>query len=72
MLKIVAEEPLIDKCGGEPGEVIAVDASANGSITVACGTGAIKIFSLIPEGKGKMSAGDFLRGRKIAIGDVLK
>ena len=27
---------------------------------------------LIPEGKGRMTAGDFVRGRKIALGDILE
>lgn len=56
---------------GAPGEVIATDGSGAGSITVACGDGAVKLLSLIPEGKGKMSAGDFVRGRKIEKGEVL-
>ena len=56
---------------GKPGEVIAADGVGTGSITVACGSGAIKILQVTPEGKGKMSAGDFVRGRKIAVGDVL-
>ncbi len=56
---------------GAPGEVIATDGVGAGSVTVACGQGAVKIYSLIPEGKGKMSAGDFVRGRKIEKGEVL-
>ncbi len=56
---------------GFPGEVLATDGTGEGSITVACGKDAVKILSLIPEGKGKMSAGDFVRGRKIEKGEVL-
>lgn len=56
---------------GAIGEVIALDDKGDGSITVACGEGALKITALIPEGKGKMSAGDFVRGRKINKGDIL-
>ena len=56
---------------GKPGEVIAVDGAKEGSVTVACGSGAIRILQVTPEGKGKMSAGDFVRGRKIAVGDIL-
>ena len=56
---------------GAPGEVIATDGVGAGRVTVACGQGAVKIYSLIPEGKGKMSAGDFVRGRKIEKGEVL-
>jgi methionyl-tRNA formyltransferase len=67
MLKILKATP-IDK-SGNIGEVIELDAKGSGSFTVACGTGALKISVVIPEGKGKMSAGDFIRGRKISLGD---
>ena len=50
------------------GEVIALD---NG-ITVACGQGSLTVTGVLPEGKGRMNAADFIRGRKIAVGDVLK
>lgn len=56
---------------GRAGEVIATDGIGVGSITVACKSGAIRILQVIPEGKGKMSAGDYVRGRKIAVGDML-
>ncbi len=69
MLKIVKTK--VTEGFGTAGEVIAIDGVGEGSITVACGEGALKIFTVIPEGKGKMSAGDFIRGRKIALGDVL-
>ncbi len=55
---------------GAVGEVIETSDAGAGYITVACGEGALKIATVIPEGKGKMSAGDFVRGRKIAKGDV--
>ena len=69
MLKIAKVKAVEGK--GAPGEVIATDGVGIGSITVACGEGAIRILQVVPEGKGKMSAGDFVRGRKIAVGDVL-
>lgn len=69
MLKIFKAEPTCGK--GECGEVISLDGVGSGSFTVACGEGALKVFGVIPEGKGKMSAGDFIRGRKISIGDKL-
>ena len=50
------------------GEVISLD----GGITVKCGDGAIELLRVLPEGKGRMDASDFIRGRKIAIGDLLK
>ena len=69
LLKLLFATPT-DGCG-TPGEVIATDGVGAGSVTVACGSGAVKILSLIPEGKGKMSAGDFVRGRKFEKGEVL-
>ncbi len=70
MLKINKAKPT--ERSGMPGEVIALDDKGDGAITVACGEGALVITAVIPEGKGKMSAGDFIRGRKIALGDILE
>ncbi len=50
------------------GEVLSLE----GGITVACGKGSVTLLGVLPEGKGRMSAVDFIRGRKINIGDVLK
>ena len=69
MLKINKATP-IDK-NGECGKVLFLDDKGEGAITVGCGEGSLVITSVIPEGKGKMSAGDFIRGRKIAEGDIL-
>ncbi len=69
MLKVASVKAVSGN--GKPGEVIAVDGVGEGSVTVACGSGAVRILQVTPEGKGKMSAGDFVRGRKIAVGDVL-
>lgn len=57
---------------GKPGEVIDLLDKGTGSITVACGRGAILVTAVIPEGKGRMSAGDFIRGRKIQKGEILE
>lgn len=70
MLKIYKAAPTDGK--GKPGEVIATDSKGTGSFTVACGEGALRVCGVIPEGKGKMSAGDFVRGRKINVGDILE
>ena len=69
MLKVTKSE-IYAVCGklGECGEVIDDD----GSIVVACGEGAVSLLGVLPEGKGKMSAADFVRGRKIAKGYILK
>ena len=70
MLKIFKAKPV--KGSGKPGEVIALDPKGDGSFTVACADGALSVTGVIPEGKGRMSAGDFIRGRKIALGDILE
>lgn len=69
MLKISRVKAVSGK--GKPGEVIEASGVGDGYITVACAEGAIRILQVTPEGKGKMSAGDFVRGRKIAAGDML-
>ena len=38
-------------------------------IIVSCGSGEIAIVSLQPDGKRPMSAAEFLRGRRVVIGD---
>ena len=70
MLKINRAEPISGK--GRAGEVIETSGVGEGFITVACGEGALKVTVVIPEGKGKMTAGDFVRGRKISVGDILE
>lgn len=55
--------------GSVPGEVISSDCEG---FTVACGEGSVKVLRVVPEGKGAMGAADFMRGRRISVGDVLK
>jgi len=51
------------------------DGAAAGSVidglTIACGTGAIEITELQPEGKPRMAAADFLRGTELPAGTIL-
>ena len=69
LLKVIETRLSKAKTTAAPGTVIALD----GCITVACGAGtAIEIHRLLPEGKGRMSAADYIRGRRIAVGDILK
>ena len=70
MLKINKATPIDKK--GDPGCVIDLSDKGEGYVTIACGEGALKVTQLIPEGKGKMTAGDFVRGRKISLGDILE
>ncbi len=53
---------------GECGEVISLE----GGICVACGEGAVTVDGVLPEGKSRMSAEDFVRGKKISLSDILK
>ncbi len=70
LLKIVsAKISDKDNSGAESGTVISLD---KGVITVACGTGALDILGVLPQGKGRMSARDYINGRKLKVGDILK
>ena len=69
MLKINKAAPTSGS--GKAGEVITLDGTGDGYFTVACGEGALRVSAVIPEGKGKMTAGDLIRGRKIKLGDIL-
>ena len=69
MLKIT-EARLVSADGvlGKAGEIISVE---NG-FEIACAQGSIRVLGVLPEGKSRMSAADFVRGRKVGVGDVLK
>ena len=72
MLKISGAETGDGGEATEPGRVVSLD---NGGITVACGASGcerICIKRVLPEGKGRMSAADFIRGRKISVDDILR
>ncbi len=69
MLKVIAAERSdASVTGKRAGEVISL---TGGKITVACADGAVALLTVLPEGKKKMSAADFINGRKISVGDVL-
>ena len=67
LLKIVKAHISDCKKSGNVGEVISLD----GAIHVKCGEGAIALEIIVPEGKGRMNAKDYINGRKIALGDIL-
>ena len=52
----------------EPGQIIKAD---NKSWVIACGTEALEIRKLIPEGKKEMVGSDFIRGCRIAEGNCV-
>ena len=53
--------------GARVGEVVCLDSA----IHVKCAQGVIALDVIVPEGKGKMNARDYINGRKIAKGDIL-
>ena len=69
MLKVIASEVAEREVEhAAAGEVLSLE---KGRITVACGKGAVDLLVVLPEGKKRMNAADFINGRKIAKGDVL-
>ena len=66
LLKIVKARPCA-ACG-KAGEVLCFTREG---FAVATGDTALEVLSVVPEGKGRMSAADFVRGRQIALGDIL-
>ena len=58
---------LADGLSGNAGQVL----EAGNDLVVACGTGAVRISEVQPAGRRRMAAGDWTRGRAVAVGDVL-
>ena len=70
LLKVVESE--ICERESENSDFGRVSSLENGKIRVLCANGSINILKVLPEGKGRMTAADFIRGRKISEGDLLK
>ena len=70
LLKVI-ESRVADESAEHGDEECGKVISLEHGIEVACKHGSITILRLLPEGKSRMSADDFIRGRKIAIGDKL-
>lgn len=70
LLKIISAEAASGFSEAAPGTVAVVD--KNGFEVVCGGKRKIRINAVLPEGKGRMSAADFVRGRRIEAGDRLK
>ncbi len=58
---------LADGLSGNPGQIL----EADDELVVACGDGAVRISEVQPAGRRRMAAGDWTRGRAVAVGDVL-
>lgn len=69
LLKLTSSVVSGETSDAVPGTVISLD---GGMITVACGEGCLSITGVVPEGKSRMAADAYIRGRKIAVGDILK
>ncbi len=62
-VKVASSDP---STSGQPGDVLTPNSH---EITIQCGSGTIQIVTLQPDGKRAMPVGDFLRGRKLSVGD---
>jgi methionyl-tRNA formyltransferase len=66
-LKLSGLQPVPDGPGGlPPGTVVSVSPS----LVVACGVGAVAVRTLQAEGRKAVTAADFVRGERVAAGDV--
>ena len=75
LIKVAAARDLPDFAGdgsAPVGTIINAGANSADGFVVACGSGALLITEVVPEGKHRMSAADFLRGRAAAVGDVFE
>ncbi len=61
----IAEE---DQAHDTPGEILSLE----DGITVACRTGSVTVTGVLPEGKGRMNACDYVRGRRLSVHDILR
>lgn len=67
MIKFVSSFLTEKKSDKAPGTVVSLE---KGNIYVATADGVVGIDGLLPEGKGRMKAADFINGRQISEGDV--
>lgn len=67
MIKIVSSFLTDKSTTKEAGTVVSLE---KGNIYVATGDGVLGIDCVLPEGKGRMKASDFINGRKIAENDI--
>lgn len=57
---------VVNETGGFAGEVIE---AGDAGVLIACGMGAVRVREVQPPGKRRMPAGDWVRGRGVAVGD---
>lgn len=68
-VKLTVVKAINEAPEGEPGTVALLSAKGQGKLIVNTVDGKLSIEKLIPEGKKEMSAGDFIRGRRITDTD---
>ena len=67
LVKVWVAEPIADGAApGAPGVVLAADARG---LVVACGEGALRVAEIQPAGSRRMTAAEFIAGRRIAAGE---
>lgn len=71
-IKFVKATVTGEKTDKAPGTVVAVSPKGAGKLLVATGDGVLSLERIIPEGKKEMAAGDFVRGRGAAEGDIFE
>ncbi len=70
LLKIISATLAKGSSEAKPGTVAVVD--KDGFEVVCAGGKKIRIKEVLPEGKGRMTAADFVRGRRVEAGDILR
>ena len=69
LLKVLSSEVVQPQGSAAPaGTVLSLE---GGRVTVACGEGTLALLSVLPEGKGHMSAAAWINGHRIQTGDRL-
>ena len=71
LLKLCTSVVLDGECDAPAGQVLELDTAGDGKIVISCGNGKLAVTSVVPEGKKRMAAADFIRGRKLNVGDIL-
>jgi methionyl-tRNA formyltransferase len=68
-VKLFGARPLVveERPDASPGEVIALGPHG---IDVKCGEDAVRVAVVQPAGKGRMGAGDWVRGRGVEVGEI--
>ena len=71
LAELAARRARLSGSCGAPGTVLSLDTAQDGGIEVACGEGSLLLTRVVPEGKAPMSAADYIRGRRLSVGERL-